>query len=173
MSLGALIGKVASGLFDKASDIAATGLMKVKDDGVPLARSVASNAVNNLPGFYGGGLARTKAVIKGGLTTASDMALEQLNPITRKTREQFGISRRTQKVAQKTIKTLESPKVKEIEGRRKELLKLNKNITRATNQGDEVKVAELTKQRDAIVAPTLAEKEIAREAGKEAQGQIS
>ena len=56
-------------------------------DGIPLARAVGANAVNNLPGFYGGGLARAKAVVKGGLTTASDMALEQLNPITRKTRE--------------------------------------------------------------------------------------
>ena len=162
MGFGGLISKVADGLFSS-----------IVKDGVPLARAVGANAVNNLPGFYGGGLARAKAVVKGGLTTASDMALEQLNPITRKTRDQFGISRRTQKVAQKTIKTLESPKVKEIEGRRKELLKLNKNITRANNQGDEVKVSELTKQRDAIVVPTLAEKEIAREAGKEAQGQIS
>ena len=176
------IGKIANeltpvikGLFDKATTKIGEGLFKASNTemGVPLARSTAVNAVNNLPGFYGGGPARAKAVATGGIKTAHNMVMEQLNPVTRKTREQFGISRTTQNVAKKTIKTLESSKVKEIENRRKELLKLNKNITRATNQGDEAKVAELTRQRDAIDAPTLDERELAREAGKEVQGQLS
>lgn len=176
------IGKIANeltpvikGLFDKATTKIGEGLFKASNTemGVPLARSVAVNAVNNLPGFYGGTGARAKAVATGGIKTAHNMVMEQLNPVTRKTREQFGISRTTQNVAKKAVKTLESPKVQEIEARRAELLKLNKNITRATNQGDEAKVAELTRQRDAIVPLTQAEKEIARETGKEAQGQLS
>jgi len=166
---------IVKGLFDTATTKLGEGLFKASNTeaGVPLAKSVASNAVNNMPGFYGGGFARAKAVLVGGAKTAHNMVMEQLDPVARKTREQFGISRTTQGVAKKTIKTLESPKVQGIEKRKKELLKLNKNITRATNQGDEAKVAELTRQRDAIDAPSLDERELAREAGKEAQGQLS
>jgi len=166
---------IVTGLFNKAKVKVGEGLFQASNTeaGIPLAKSVAVNAVNNMPGFYGGRFARAKAVMVGGAKTAHNMVMEQLNPVTRKTREQFGISRTTQNVSKKAVKTLESPKVQEIEARKKEILKLNKNITRATNQGDEVKVAELTRQRDAIVTPTPAEKEIARETGKEVQGQLS
>ena len=54
MGFGGLISKVADGLFSS-----------IAKDGVPLARSVASNAVNNLPGFYGGTVPRIKAYGKG------------------------------------------------------------------------------------------------------------
>ena len=107
------IGKIANeltpiikGLFNQAKVKVGEGLFKASNTemGVPLARSVAVNAINNLPGFYGGAGARAKAVATGRIKTAHNMIMEQLNPVNRKTREQFGISRTTQNVAKKAVK---------------------------------------------------------------------
>ena len=162
MGFGGLISKVADGLFSS-----------IVKDGVPLARSVASNAVNNLPGFYGGTVPRIKAYGKGLFTTGTNMVAEQLNPVTRKLRDQYGISKTTQDVAKKTVKTLEGKKGKDIQARQKEITKLNKNITRATNQGDEVKVNSLVKELESIKPVTKEEAVLISKAGKEAQGQLS
>jgi len=145
----------------------------IAKDGIPLARSVASNAVNNLPGFYGGTVPRIKAYSKGLFTTSKNMAAEQFNPVTRKLRDQYGISKTTQDVAKKTVKTLEGKKGKDIQARKKEIIKLNKNITRATNQGDEVKVNSLSKELESIKPVTDKEAALISKAGKEAQGQLS
>lgn len=168
-----MVGALTSLFSTKFTPIIKGLFSSVAKEGVPLARSVASNAVNNLPGFYGGTIPRIKAYGKGLFTTGNNMVAEQFNPVTRKLRDQYGISKTTQDVAKKTVKTLEGKKGKDIQARKKEITKLNKNITRATNQGDEVKVNSLSKELESIKPVTDKEAALISKAGKEAQGQLS
>ena len=128
-----------TGLFNQAKVKVGEGLFKASNTemGIPLSRSVGANAVNNLPGFYEGPIKRAKSVIKGGLTTANDMVMEQLNPFTRKLREQTGISRRTQKVAKKNIDFLEGPVGQDLVNRKAQRSALKKGLTAAEKRGDE------------------------------------
>ena len=162
MGFGGLISKVADGLFSS-----------IVKDGVPLARSVASNAVNNLPGFYGGTVPRIKAYGKGLFTTGTNMVAEQLNPVTRKLRDQYGISKTTQDVAKKTVKTLESKKGLDIQDRQARTTALKRGATAAQTRGDKETFDALTKEIDSIKPVTQKEKELVSKAGKEAQGQLS
>ena len=164
-----------TGLFNQAKVKVGEGLFKASNTemGIPLSRSVGANAVNNLPGFYEGPIKRAKSVIKGGLTTANDMVMEQLNPFTRKLREQTGISRRTQKVAKKNIDFLEGPVGQDLVNRKAQRTALKKGLTAAEKRGDEEAIRSFEEKLSNVKKLTTEEQTMLREAGSEIQGQFS
>ena len=168
-----MVGALTSLFSTKFTPIIKGLFSSVAKEGVPLARSVASNAVNNLPGFYGGTIPRIKAYGKGLFTTGNNMVAEQFNPVTRKLRDQYGISKTTQDVAKKTVKTLEGKKGKDIQARQAKTSALKKGVKAAEKRGDKETFDALTKEINSIKPVTKEETALVSKAGKEAQGQLS
>ena len=107
--------------------------------GGPGLMAIARNAPNDLPGFYGGPALKTKALAVGAVKNTGSVIYEQLNPFARKLSKDTGISPMDQRVAKKTIKLIDTPKAQETQAILKQRTALKKNITRATNQGNEEK----------------------------------
>ena len=141
--------------------------------GGPGLMAIARNTPNNMPGYYGGPVPRAKALVVAGTKSTASTIYEQMNPFARKLSKDTGISPMDQRVAKKTIKLIDTPKAQETQAILKQRTALKKNITRATNQGNEEKAVALNQQLDSIPEPSKAEREALKEQGKIAQGQMS